>query len=103
MDALLFVGILLFFIGNDLMYLLRLCSLRFDGFYTIGMLVINFFIGYFSLIQMKYLKMKLNRGLITYMRWAVRCCCRMIRERTLFRMVRNIRVRFEIRTERTDN
>ncbi|GEM_PF-1708848 len=48
----LFVGILLFFIGNDLMYLLRPLFPSFSTvFYTIGMLVINFFIGYFSLIQ----------------------------------------------------
>lgn len=48
----LFIGILLLFIGNDLTYLFRLENPYFSiMFYTIGMLMINFFIGYNSLIQ----------------------------------------------------
>jgi AraC-like DNA-binding protein len=48
----LFIGILLFFIGNDLTYLFHDHYPWFSVvFYSLGMLAINFFIGYHSLIQ----------------------------------------------------
>ncbi|NVO19241.1 MAG: helix-turn-helix transcriptional regulator [Bacteroidetes bacterium] len=49
---LLFIGILLFFVGNDLIFLFRDEFPWFSiVFYSIGMIGINFFIGYHSLIQ----------------------------------------------------
>jgi len=48
----LFIGILLFFLGNDLAYFIRNNHPWFAVvFFCLGMLVINFFIGYHSMMQ----------------------------------------------------
>lgn len=53
----LFAGILLFFIGNDLTYFFRDAHPWYSvSFYCIGMLLINFFIGYHSLIQNQWVE-----------------------------------------------
>lgn len=48
----LFIGILLFFVGNDLTFFMKEMSPWFSiNYYCLGMLAINFLIGYHSLIQ----------------------------------------------------
>jgi AraC-like DNA-binding protein len=48
----LMVGILLFFVGNDLSYIIGLDYHYFSAlFFSLGMIAINFYIGYHSLIQ----------------------------------------------------
>jgi AraC-like DNA-binding protein len=48
----LMVGILLFFVGNDLSYIVGLDYHLFSAlFFSLGMIAINFYIGYHSLIQ----------------------------------------------------
>lgn len=48
----LFIGILVFFLSNDITYFFQLSHPWFSVmFYCIGMLLINFYIGYHSLIQ----------------------------------------------------
>jgi AraC-like DNA-binding protein len=48
----LMIGILLFFIGNDLSYIIGLNYHLFSAlFFSMGMIAINFYIGYHSLIQ----------------------------------------------------
>ncbi len=48
----LMIGILFFFIGNDLAYLLRINHSLFSAlFFGIGMIAINFYIGFHSLMQ----------------------------------------------------
>lgn len=61
----LMIGILLFFVGNDLTYIIGLNYHLFSAlFFSLGMIAINFYIGYHSLIQRQVINKVYNSGIV---------------------------------------
>jgi AraC-like DNA-binding protein len=60
----LMIGILLFFVGNDLTYIIGLNYHSFSAlFFSMGMIAINFYIGYHSLVQRQVIHKVYAKGI----------------------------------------
>lgn len=61
----LMIGLLLFFVGNDLSYIVGLNYHLFSAlFFSVGMIAINFYIGYHCMLQGEVLRKAYNTGAV---------------------------------------